>query len=108
MIHTLDSLPISTGLMYLSDHGESTGENGLYLHGTPYFMAPKEQTHIPMLFWFSSQWPKQQQIMHCLNQQKNQPVSQDNLFPTVLSLLDIQTKALNPQFDLLAQCKGNL
>lgn len=108
LIHILDGLPISTGLMYLSDHGESTGENGLYLHGTPYFMAPKEQTHIPMLFWFSSQWPKQQQIMHCLNQQKNQPVSQDNLFPTVLSLLDIQTKALNPQFDLLAQCKGNL
>lgn len=108
IVKELETLPLSSSMVYLSDHGESTGERGLYLHGTPYFMAPKEQTHIPMLFWFSSQWPKQQQIVHCLNQQKNQPVSQDNLFPTVLSLLDIQTQVRNPQLDLLAQCKGNL
>lgn len=108
LIHTLDALPVSTGLMYLSDHGESTGENGLYLHGTPYFMAPKEQTHIPMLFWFSTTWPQQQTIKQCLNGQKNNPVSQDNLFPTVLGLLHIQTQVLDSSLDLTAQCKGKL
>ncbi|MDQ9833797.1 phosphoethanolamine--lipid A transferase [Acinetobacter soli] len=108
LIHTLDALPVSTGLMYLSDHGESTGENGLYLHGTPYFMAPKEQTHIPMLFWFSTTWPQQQTIKQCLNGQKNNPVSQDNLFPTVLGLLHIRTQVLDSSLDLTAQCRGKL
>ena len=33
---------LSTSLIYVSDHGESLGEKGLYLHGAPYFMAPDE------------------------------------------------------------------
>lgn len=41
-----------TGLWYLSDHGESTGEHGLYLHGSPYAIAPTQQTHVPMIMWF--------------------------------------------------------
>ena len=43
----------NTSLIYLSDHGESLGENNLYLHGAPYFIAPEEQTKIPMIMWFS-------------------------------------------------------
>ncbi|MCG2937626.1 sulfatase-like hydrolase/transferase, partial [Escherichia coli] len=77
-------------------------------HGTPYFMAPKEQTHIPMLFWFSTTWPQQQTIKQCLNGQKNNPVSQDNLFPTVLGLLHIRTQVLDSSLDLTAQCRGKL
>src|SRR5919206_174076 len=38
-------------MLYVSDHGESLGENNLYLHGLPYAMAPREQTHVPMLLW---------------------------------------------------------
>ncbi|WP_228258852.1 phosphoethanolamine transferase [Acinetobacter ihumii] len=104
----LEQLKMPTSLVYLSDHGESTGENGLYLHGTPYFMAPKQQTHIPMIFWFSPQWPQQTQIRSCLNRQTNATVGQDNLFPTVLSLLNIQTQVIDPRLDMLAQCKGNI
>ncbi|MCQ4447607.1 sulfatase-like hydrolase/transferase [Enterobacter cloacae] len=37
----------------MSDHGESLGESGLYLHGTPYKLAPDQQTHIPMQVWMS-------------------------------------------------------
>ncbi|GAA0360831.1 phosphoethanolamine--lipid A transferase [Bowmanella denitrificans] len=40
-----------TAMLYMSDHGESLGENGLYLHGMPYFLAPRSQTHVPFLVW---------------------------------------------------------
>ncbi|WDE06157.1 phosphoethanolamine--lipid A transferase [Thalassomonas viridans] len=46
-----------TAMLYISDHGESLGENGIYLHGMPYFLAPKQQTHVPMLAWFSDSFP---------------------------------------------------
>ncbi|MGH8062374.1 MAG: phosphoethanolamine transferase, partial [Pseudoxanthomonas sp.] len=42
-----------TALIYVSDHGESLGEKGLFLHGVPYAIAPEEQTHVPMVMWFS-------------------------------------------------------
>lgn len=105
-IHLLDAIKQPTSLMYLSDHGESTGEKGLYLHGTPYFMAPKEQTHIPMLIWTSKQWSQHEQIQSCLRQQKDSPVSQDNLFPTVLGLLNVQSRVIDQKLNLLTSCKG--
>lgn len=78
-----------TGFWYLSDHGESTGEHGLYLHGAPYSMAPTQQTHVPMLMWFSDAWKQQNiQQISCLKGQTNQARSQDHLFPSLLSLLD--------------------
>jgi len=40
-------------LIYISDHGESLGENNLYMHGVPMSMAPKEQIEIPFLVWTS-------------------------------------------------------
>jgi lipid A ethanolaminephosphotransferase len=61
-----------------------------------------------MLFWFSTTWPQQQTIKQCLNGQKNNPVSQDNLFPTVLGLLHIRTQVLDSSLDLTAQCRGKL
>ena len=39
-------------MFYVSDHGESLGEHGFYLHAAPYAIAPKEQTHVPMITWF--------------------------------------------------------
>ena len=49
------------------DHGESTGEHGLYLHGSPYAIAPSQQTHVPMIMWFSESW-KQHNLALCLSQ----------------------------------------
>lgn len=95
-----------TALWYLSDHGESTGEEGLYLHGAPYFIAPAQQTHIPMLMWFSPEWqknaPKQ---TSCLNTLKQQKTGHDNLYPTLLSLFDVDTQTKDKHLDLLAQCE---
>ncbi|WP_340150159.1 phosphoethanolamine--lipid A transferase [uncultured Sneathiella sp.] len=40
-----------TSMIYLSDHGESLGEMGVYLHGMPYMVAPEAQTHVPFIVW---------------------------------------------------------
>ncbi len=94
-----------TGFWYLSDHGESTGESGMYLHGAPYAIAPSQQTHVPMMMWFSERWMQANTAhVNCLAGQKNQPLSQDNLFPSLLSLLDIKTAVIQPKFDMLQQC----
>lgn len=91
---------------YLSDHGESLGEDGLYLHAAPYFMAPDTQTKVPMVMWLSQ--PYQQALgvtQDCLTSLANQPYSQDNLFHTLLGLMDIQTEARNADLDLTATCR---
>jgi len=89
-----------TALIYMSDHGESLGEKGLYLHGIPYFMAPPEQTHIGALLWFG----KQSQHMidtKALKEKANEPYSHDNLFHTLLGIMDIQTSVYDPKLDML-------
>ena len=106
LIETLkNTTKYQTALWYLSDHGESTGESGMYLHGAPYAIAPTQQTHIPMLMWFSTVWQHQaKQQIKCLAQQGRQELSQDNLFPTMLSLLDVKSKVIDPNNDMLAAC----
>lgn len=110
IIETLkQQTPYQTGFWYLSDHGESTGEHGLYLHGAPYSMAPTQQTHVPMLMWFSDAWKQQNtQQVSCLKGQTNQARSQDHLFPSLLSLLDIKTQVIEAKNDMLAQCSPSL
>ncbi|WP_177168674.1 phosphoethanolamine transferase [Thorsellia anophelis] len=95
-----------TSMLYLSDHGESLGENGLYLHAAPYMIAPKEQTHIPFMFWFSDSWVEQEQLdLACWQQMaKNRTVSHDNLFHSLLGLFRVQTEVLNQALDLSHTC----
>ncbi|MCF1428192.1 MAG: phosphoethanolamine--lipid A transferase [Shewanella sp.] len=95
-----------TSMLYLSDHGESLGENGLYLHGAPYALAPKEQIHIPMLAWFSRGFVKGNDLtMSCIKQKAAQGGwSHDNLFDTVLGLMDVSTSVYRPEQDIFAGC----
>ncbi|MBZ0057358.1 MULTISPECIES: phosphoethanolamine transferase EptA [unclassified Leclercia] len=109
---TIDALKarqatMNTALVYLSDHGESLGENGLYLHGTPYMLAPEQQTHIPFMFWLSQDYKKNFGVdEQCLRDQAaKEAVSQDNLFSTVLGMMNIQTSVYQPQMDLLTHCR---
>ena len=77
-------------MFYASDHGESLGENGVYLHGLPYFLAPKAQTHIPLITWFSSDYAKNHQIdLNTLKQQENSSFSHDNISHSLLGLFDV-------------------
>ncbi|WP_145535992.1 phosphoethanolamine transferase EptA [Yersinia thracica] len=98
----------NTALVYLSDHGESLGENGLYLHGTPYMFAPSQQTHIPLLMWLSPEYTKNYGInRQCLSDSaQNDEVSQDNLFHTLLGMMNVQTTEYQPGMDLLQKCRS--
>ncbi|WP_058534964.1 phosphoethanolamine transferase [Legionella saoudiensis] len=95
-----------TGLIYVSDHGESLGEHNLFLHGLPYFMAPDEQKKVPMIFWPSKGLVKQLALdEECMQNKKEAAISHDYLFSTVLSLFDVKTKAYNKKYDLLHSCR---
>ncbi|MNE01380.1 Phosphoethanolamine transferase EptA [compost metagenome] len=98
---------MNTALIYLSDHGESLGENGVYLHGTPYLLAPEQQTHIPFMFWLSPDYVKNFRVNEtCLREQAaKQTVSQDNLFSTALGMMNIKSSVYQPQMDILAPCR---
>jgi len=92
-----------TALLYMSDHGESLGENGIYLHGAPYFMAPKEQTHIPFVAWLSDGFAKDAAIdREKLKASSNAAYSHDNLFHTVLGLFSIKTEIYRPDYDIFS------
>ena len=98
---------LTTALLYVSDHGESLGEGGLYLHGAPYFMAPEVQTKVPMILWMSQGFEDQFSIdKSCLSAKKDSPLSHDNLFHSLLGMVDIQTDVRNPRLDLFASCRG--
>lgn len=95
-----------TALIYLSDHGESLGEDGLYLHGVPYAIAPDTQTHVPMLMWLSPGFSAARGIdTACLKARSNDDVSQDNLFHSVLGLMQVRTPEYDPALDLFARCE---
>lgn len=94
-----------TGLIYLSDHGESLGENGLYLHGVPYSFAPQQQTHVPMVAWLSPGLRERSGLsLDCLRARGAEPISHDHFFHSVLGLMDVNTQAYQPALDALATC----
>jgi lipid A ethanolaminephosphotransferase len=92
-------------LIYASDHGESLGENGLYLHGAPYFLAPKTQTHVPMLLWMSPNYARTFAVdTACIAAKKDDPTSHDVLFSTILRLTDVHSDTVDPALDLTQGC----
>lgn len=97
----------TTSLVYLSDHGESLGENGVYLHGLPYAIAPDAQKHVPMLLWLSEDYQQRYQVdANCLQKQaRAQDYSQDNLFSTMLGLTGVQTTQYQAADDILQPCR---
>lgn len=86
----------TTSTVYLSDHGESLGEDGVYLHGLPYSIAPDTQKHVPMALWLSADYQQRYGISaHCLQQRaQKENYSQDNLFSTLLGLLGVSTREI--------------
>ena len=98
-----------TAMLYVSDHGESLGENGIYLHGLPYWMAPTAQTHIPLLWWMSENYITGQKVnTSCIQQQTEQKASHDNLFHTLLAIFNVQTTMRETQLELFSQCQNDL
>lgn len=98
---------VDTSMIYVSDHGESLGENGIYLHAAPYAIAPAAQTHVPMVMWFGNATLEDAGIDRgCLAAKQHQPdLSHDNLFHSVLSLLGVNTQEYQPALDIFHSCK---
>ncbi len=113
---------VDTALIFVSDHGESLGENNLYLHGLPYAIAPDVQKQVPMFLWLSdglTGGPSDGQTAAsaqpaplkpaCMQQLKRdaaqQTASHDHLFHTVLGLLGVNTRLYEPAWDLLQGCR---
>ncbi len=98
----------NTAMIYMSDHGESLGENGIFLHGLPYAFAPEQQTHIPFILWLSDSSKDSFHLQpECLKEHGNEAYSHDNLFHSVLGLLEIKTHVYESTYDIFASCKSS-
>jgi lipid A ethanolaminephosphotransferase len=94
-------------LLYASDHGESLGEQGIYLHGMPYAFAPRVQKEVPMLFWASSGYAERMGLnMSCVRARSHDAVSHDNLYHTVLGALAVRDAVYDSSLDILAPCRS--
>ncbi|MDR1849238.1 MAG: sulfatase-like hydrolase/transferase, partial [Zoogloeaceae bacterium] len=91
-------------LIYASDHGESLGENGVYLHGLPYAVAPQEQKHIPFIMWLSDAAQKRVDYACLKAKAENFPVQHDHLFHSILGFLNIKTSMFDPTLDIFQGC----
>ena len=97
---------VDSALLYVSDHGESLGENGLYLHGIPYAFSPKEQTKVPMVWWFSDDFQRRLGLnANCLQKQADKPSSHDVLFHSMLGLLSVETRLYEKSLDVSYVCR---
>ena len=97
---------VDSAILYVSDHGESLGENGLFLHAVPYALAPRVQTHVPMVFWSTAGFTERMQLdRQCLFEQRNRPLSHDNYLHTILGLLDVSTSVRKPELDFAQGCR---
>ena len=97
---------LDAAMLYMSDHGESLGENGMYLHGLPYFMAPDEQIHVPLVMWLSESFSNSKNIdIACLQEHGHADnYSHDNLLHTVLGMMDINTSQYDVRQNILSAC----
>lgn len=93
-------------LLYVSDHGESLGENNIYLHAAPYALAPEEQTQVPLLLWFDNDFAAKFKLdRECLRKKLENSYSQDNVFHSFLGLMGIKTKVYEKNLDIFSDCR---
>lgn len=97
-----------TAMLYVSDHGESLGKSNLYLHGLPYFIAPEEQKRVPFIVWLSDGFRQASGLdWGCLRKSRALPLSHDNLFHSVLGLMNVETEVYDERLDVFAPCRSN-
>jgi lipid A ethanolaminephosphotransferase len=93
-------------LLYVSDHGESLGEKGLYLHGMPFTVAPRAQTHVPRAMWLPSQTVAADRLdLGCLRGRLDDELSHDHLFHTLLGMARVSATEYRRELDVLAPCR---
>jgi lipid A ethanolaminephosphotransferase len=98
----------ATALLYIADHGESLGENNLYLHGMPYAIAPDVQKHVPWITWLAPAFEQRTGIgIGCLRLQADRRLTHDHLFHSVLGLLQVATRDYRRALDAYAGCTAH-
>ena len=96
-------------LLYVSDHGESLGEAGIYLHGLPRSFAPETQTHVPMVTWMPRETRDALGISAtCLSRLAREPLSHDNLYHTVAGYFAYTGRPYQARLDLIADCQDSI
>ena len=108
LIKILEKFPQKEiALLYVSDHGESLGEDGMYFHGYPYNEAPAEQKEVPMLMWFNKTALKYDHLdFTCIkNLAQKGGFSHDNIFHTLLGLTEVDSTLYNPKLDMFTPCR---
>lgn len=88
-----------TAMLYFSDHGESLGENNMYLHGYPYAFAPLTQKHVPAVFWFGRRFPID---LAAIRARSSDPYAHDHIFHTLLGLFEVKTDTYIEQLDMVS------
>ena len=95
---------LESSMIYISDHGESLGENNIYLHGLPYAIAPEEQKKVPMILWLSQKL-RDKTDYGCLQKKgQNGRYSHDNFYHSVLHLAGIKSLTYNSGLDWFENC----
>jgi len=92
-----------TALFYVSDHGESLGENGLYLHGLPKAIAPDTQLHVPAVMWFGRNF--RAVTLPALRTKSNMRFTHNNVFHTLLGFFEVESSTYIPGMDILNEAK---
>ena len=93
-----------TVLLYVSDHGESLGEKGLWLHGAPYWTDLSEQTKVPMILWMNDSARRRFNVTRPAGN-VDVPVTHDNLADTLFELTGVQSVVHHPQESLLSRLR---
>lgn len=102
----------ATAMLYISDHGESLGEHGIYLHAAPYAIAPKEQTHIPAILWTGSNFDYP---LEMIKPYHHIALSHDDLYCSLLIAFEVKTQTCevknywlnhNPEIERLNTAKA--
>ena len=87
-------------MLYVSDHGESLGENNIYLHGMPNWLAPESQRHVPMIMWLGSNFDELS--IDELRAKKNTPITHDNIFHVLLGLMEVESEVNKEDLDFIS------
>ncbi len=90
-----------TSMFYISDHGESLGEYGMYLHGMPYSLAPKGVTNVPLILWFGKELIKVHNLdVDLLKRKRDKTISHDEVVHSLLGMFEVQTQVYKKEKDL--------
>jgi len=96
---------IDSLLIYVSDHGESLGENGIYLHGMPYALAPANQKEVPFMIWMSDGYRQRAGVDEaCLRARTAEAFTHDNIFHSVMGAVGVRNAAYKSALDIFSGC----